>query len=74
VLLGYVLLNSCSKEAFFQEEPKDDGFTENLLFNYDRFENRLNALYALVGEDRLSQSNILCAHKKIVVGFIKIII
>jgi len=57
VIIGSALMSSCNEETFLQEEPKDDIFAENLLLNYDGFENGLNALYALVREDRLSQSN-----------------
>ncbi|GAA3619289.1 RagB/SusD family nutrient uptake outer membrane protein [Flavivirga jejuensis] len=57
-VIGSVFMSSCNEDTFLLEEPKDDIFAENLFLNYDGFENGLNALYALVREDRLSQNNV----------------
>ena len=51
------IFNACNEDEFLREEPRDDIFAENLYVDYDGFVNGLNALYALVREDRLSQSN-----------------
>ncbi|MDN3666954.1 RagB/SusD family nutrient uptake outer membrane protein [Algibacter miyuki] len=60
-IIGAVFMSSCNEETFLLEEPKDDIFAENLFLNYDGFVNGLNALYALVREDRETQSNVVRA-------------
>ncbi|MFB9057369.1 RagB/SusD family nutrient uptake outer membrane protein [Mariniflexile ostreae] len=60
-IVGAVFMSSCNEDTFLLEEPKDDIFAENLFLNYDGFTNGLNALYALVREDRETQSNVIRA-------------
>ncbi|CAH8284089.1 putative outer membrane starch-binding protein [Mariniflexile fucanivorans] len=55
--IGFVFMSSCNEDTFLKEEPKDNIFAENLFLNYDGFVNGLNAMYALVREDREGQSN-----------------
>ena len=47
---------SCNEDEFLEESPLDGIFAENLYTTYDGFENGLNALYALVRQDRTSVS------------------
>lgn len=60
-IIGAIFMSSCNEETFLLEEPKDDIFAENLFLNYDGFVNGLNAIYALVREDRETQSNVVRA-------------
>ncbi|WP_169786436.1 RagB/SusD family nutrient uptake outer membrane protein [Pseudalgibacter alginicilyticus] len=60
-IVGAIFMSSCNEDTFLLEEPKDDIFAENLFLNYDGFVNGLNAIYALVREDRETQSNVVRA-------------
>lgn len=55
--IGSLFMSSCNEDAFLKEEPKDNIFADNLFLNKDGFVNGLNALYALVRQDREDQSN-----------------
>ncbi|WP_299781558.1 RagB/SusD family nutrient uptake outer membrane protein [uncultured Formosa sp.] len=56
-IISSVFMSSCNEDSFLEEDPKDDIFAENLYVDYDGFVNGLNSIYALIREDRESQSN-----------------
>ncbi len=53
LIIGFIfILQACNEEEFLREDPRDDIFAENLFVNYDGFVNGLNAVYALVRDQR----------------------
>jgi hypothetical protein len=53
-----LFIYSCNEDEFLSEDPVDELFADNLYTDYDGLVNGLNALYALVREDRLSSNNV----------------
>lgn len=54
-LIGFLILigsQGCEEQDFLKEKPKDNIYAENLLQNYDGFENMMNAIYAWVRTER----------------------
>ncbi len=45
-------LNSCNKEEFLKEDPRDNIYADNLLENYDGFVNMMNGIYAWVRAEK----------------------
>ena len=43
---------SCDKDEFLKENPKDNIYAENLLQNYDGFVNMMNSIYAWVRAEK----------------------
>ncbi len=57
ILLGsFTFFTGCSEDKFLEELPKDDIYAENLFVNYDGFKNALNALQAMVAQERTSMA------------------
>lgn len=53
LIIGFIfILQACNEDEFLREDPRDDIFAENLFVNYDGFVNGLNAVYALVRDQR----------------------
>ena len=50
IMVSLLAISSCS-EDFLTEKPVDDIFAENLLVNYDGFQNMQNAMFGLVRDE-----------------------
>jgi hypothetical protein len=49
ISLGF---NSCNKDEFLREDPRDNIYADNLLQNYDGFVNMMNGIYAWVRAEK----------------------